>query len=53
MAFDTLMGSRDGHMALLPEVKGKTPFGRGELAAQIPEEGWLFSNSLKSSYSAG
>lgn len=53
MAFDTLMGSQDGHMALLPEVKGTTPFGRGEQAAQIPEDDWLFSSSLKSSYSAG
>lgn len=38
---------------LLPEVKRTTPFGRGDLVAQIPEEGWLFSTCLKSSYSAG
>lgn len=36
-----------------PKVREMAPFGRRELASQVPEEGWLLSNRPKSSCSPG
>lgn len=48
MSFDVLISTTNDHLHLLPEVREMIPFGREELASQVPKECCLLSNCQKS-----
>lgn len=52
-ASDMLTDATGTHIALLPEVREMSLFGRWEMVLQVPEDFWLLSNHQKSSCSPG